>query len=348
MKIMIATRSAPLVLLRCVFASLPFACLPMTVVGAAESEAQTPATVSADATPVPRRSHIQPVGEIAMASRNPDTLGLRLTRATEVLRQQLSLARGAGLVVEDVIPGSVAEKAGFKQHDVLVLLDDQMLLLPEQLVALLEASTGTSIPECTLLRGGAKVTLQLGQPGRAEQPTLPTPSRPVAPTITAPTITATPTPPQPMARQQLAAKPATNSRLRAAASTLALVQPTQAEWSGQPTQAAVQALASTPAAGAGSSIVTAGRNTVIADETLIRHDPDFQIKLSRGNETRLVVLDPHGRILFNDEIDTPKHRSLVPAAVRQRVEDMERSLETATKRPVAEVGSLDVAPVEIR
>jgi hypothetical protein len=139
MKIMIATRTAPLVLLRCVFASLPFACLPMTVVRAAESEAQTPATVPADATPVPRRSHIQPVGEIAMASRNPDTLGLRLTRATEVLRQQLSLARGAGLVVEDVIPDSVAEKSGFKQHDVLVLLDDQMLLLPEQLAALLEA-----------------------------------------------------------------------------------------------------------------------------------------------------------------------------------------------------------------
>jgi len=343
MKIMTATRPALLVLLRCVFASLPIACLPMTVGHAAESEAQTPATVSADPTPAPRRSHIQPVGEIVVASRNPDTLGLRLTRASEVLRQQLSLARGAGLVVEDVTPDSVAEKAGFKQHDVLVLLDDQMLLLPEQLAALLEASTGNTAPECTLLRGGAKVTLQLGESGRAEQPKLSVASR-----LVAHTKATIPTTPAPMAHRQLAAKPATNSRLRAAASTLALVQPTATDRSGQPTPTAVQASASTPAGSAGSPIVTAGRNAVIADETLLRHDPDFQIKLSRGNDTRLVVLDPEGRIIFNDEIDTPEHRSLVPEAVRQRVEDMERSLEPPTKRPVAEIGSLDVTPVEVR
>ena len=60
------------------------------------------------------------------------------------------------------------------------------------------------------------------------------------------------------------------------------------------------------------------------------------------------VLDPHGQIVFNDEIDTPKQRSLVPEAVRQRVEEMEQSLETATKRPAVEIGRLDIAPVEIR
>ena len=338
MKIMIATRPTPLVLLRCVFASFPLACLPVTVGRAAEPESQTPVPVSAEAPQAPRRSHIQPVGEIAVTSRKPDTLGLRLTRASEVLRQQLSLARGAGLVVEDVIPDSVAEKAGFKQHDVLVLLDDQMLLLPEQLAALLEASTGTTPPACTLLRGGAKVTLPLGQASQTGQPTLPTPSKPIGP----PTMAAAPTP---AARRQLAAKPATNGRLRAAASTLALVQPAPTDRDGQPSAAAVQASASTPA---GSTVPKTVRTAAIADETLIRHDSDFQIKLSRGNETRLVVLDLHGQIVFNDEIDTPKQRSLVPEAVRQRVEEMEQSLETATKRPAVEIGRLDVAPVEIR
>jgi hypothetical protein len=338
MKIMIATRPTPLVLLRCVFASLPLACLPVTVGRAAEPESQTPAPVSAEAPQSPRRSHIQPVGEIAVTSRNPDTLGLRLTRASEVLRQQLSLARGAGLVVEDVIPDSVAEKAGFKQHDVLVLLDDQMLLLPEQLAALLEASNGTTPPACTLLRGGAKVTLPLGLVSQTGQPTLPTPSKPIGP----PTMAAAPAP---AARRQLAAKPATNGRLRAAASTLALVQPAPTDRDGQPSPAAVQASASTPA---GSTVPKTVRTAAIADETLIRHDSDFQIKLSRGNETRLVVLDLHGQIVFNDEIDTPKQRSLVPEAVRQRVEEMEQSLETATKRPAVEIGRLDVAPVEIQ
>jgi hypothetical protein len=52
--------------------------------------------------------------------------------------------------------------------------------------------------------------------------------------------------------------------------------------------------------------------------------------------------------MFNDEIDTPERRSLVPPDVRQRVEEMERSLEPVTKAPIAEIGRLDVLPVEIR
>lgn len=339
---MIATRPAPVVLLRCVIASLPFAFQPTTVGRAAEPEAQTPATVPADATPVPRRSHIQPVGEIATASRNPDTLGLRLTRASEVLRQQLSLARGAGLVVEEVVPDSVAEKVGFKQHDVLVLLDDQMLLLPEQLAALLESSTGTATPACTLLRGGAKVTLPLGKQAPTGRPALSPPALAVEPTTMATTSTAPARTPPPAARQT-AAKPPMTPRLRAPASMLALVQATQSDRLAQPLPGAVQVSASAPA---GSP--AAHRSPSVADETLVRHDADYQIKLSRGNETRLVVLDPHGRIIFNDEIDTPEHRSLVPPALRQRVDDMERSFEDVDTRPAVEIGRLDAAPIEVR
>jgi len=106
---------------------------------------------------------------------------------------------------------------------------------------------------------------------------------------------------------------------------------------------AVQVSASTPA-------VSPSRERAASptDETLLRHDADYQIKLSRGKETRLVVLDPHGRIIFNDEIDTPERRSLVPPAVRQRVTDMEKALETTTHGPIAEIGRLDTAPIELR
>ena len=277
---------------------------------------------------------------MAAASRHADTLGLRLARASDVLRQQLALARGAGLVVEEVAPGSAAEKAGFKQHDVLVLLDDQMLLLPEQLSALLEAANTTATPQCTLLRGGAKVTITLGAPPTSGQPSLATPSKLSGPSA----IAAAPTPARPTLPvvRQTAAKPSASPRLRAPASALALVQ---SDRPGQPTPATVQASANVPAA---SPAQAPGRTMAPADETLVRQDPDFQIKLSRGNETRLVVLDPHGRIIFNDEIDTPEHRGLVPGAVRQRVEEMEKSLESVANGPVAEIGRLDVPPIEIR
>lgn len=340
MKIMTSTRPATLVWLHMVSAlHVPSACLTWVCVtmAAAVAGETMPPQAAADATSAPRRSHIQPVGEVVAAAQHSDTLGLRLSRASEVLRQQLALARGAGLVVEAVTPGSAAERAGFKQHDVLVLLDDQMLLLPEQLAALLEAATGTTAPQCTLLRGGAKVTITIGEPRRNGQPSLPTPSSPVGP----PTIAAAPAPvrsPLPVVRQT--AKPSSSPRLRAPASALALVQPDRP---GQPTRATAPLSASSP-----SSAPSAARPAAPADETLVRQDSDFQIKLSRGNETRLVVLDPHGRIIFNDEIDTPDRRRLVPEAVRERVATMEKALEATVHGPTAEIGRLDISPVEIR
>ncbi|MFM8892642.1 MAG: hypothetical protein ACKOTB_13660, partial [Planctomycetia bacterium] len=91
----------------------------------------------------------------------------------------------------------------------------------------------------------------------------------------------------------------------------------------------------------------AARGTA-AEDVLLREDADFRIKLSRGKETRLVVLDPEGRTVFNDSIDSPEQRGLVPAAVRLRVEEMERSLDVDRRPPALEIGRLDVAPVEIR
>ena len=249
---------------------------------------------------------------------------------------------GAGLVVEEVTPGSTADKAGFRQHDVLVLLDDQMLLLPEQLAALLEASNGTTTPACTLLRGGAKVTIALGELRQTDKPTLSTPLNLGGQA----TVAAAPAPARPQlpAVRQTAAKPSASPRLRAPASALALVQPDRPV---QQSQTTVQTSATVPAS-ATLPAQPAGRQSLSTDETLVRHDPDYQIKLSRGNETRLVILDPHGRIVFNDEIDTPDHRRLVPQAVRQRVEEMEKSLESVANGPTAQIGRLDTAPIEIR
>ena len=87
-----------------------------------------------------------------------------------------------------------------------------------------------------------------------------------------------------------------------------------------------------------------GRVVRLAHETLLRQDSDYQIRLTGGDETRLVVTDTQGRIVFNDTIDTPERRSRMPVSIRGRVEEMERSLE---RKPV-EVGRLDAAPIEIR
>jgi hypothetical protein len=244
----------------------------------------------------PPRSHLQPAGELSAAEPADNEFGLRLERTSAVLRQQLALKRGAGLVVAEVLPQSRASRAGFAQYDVLVKLDDQLLLLPEQFAALVESAERDGPLECTVLRGGREVVIPLAGVPRRTGPV----AGPLRPTPTA---------------------------LKAA----------------------------TPSAfGDRNGARAADGMRRVAAETLLRQDADYQIRLTGGDETQLVVSEPSGRVVFNAAIDTPEARSRMPVAVRARVEEMERLLETAPRRPpaaerpAAEIGRLEVAPVEIR
>ena len=218
------------------------------------------------------RSHLEPAGGVTSGPPSFASLGLTLSRASAVLRQQLALTRGAGLVVEQVAAGSAAARAGFSQHDVLVRLDDQLLLLPEQFDALLESAEKDTPLDCTVLRAGREVVIPLAK------------------------------------RKVDAARPparaSTIGGLRPTASSLALVQQ------------------ATPKSGS----LEAAPLRRLADETLVRQDADYQIRLTAGDETRLVVSDPQGRVVFNAAIDTPEDRSRMPSSVRDRVVQMERML----------------------
>ena len=241
------------------------------------------------------RSHIQPVGEIAAAERSTPWAGLVTVRAPAVLREQFRLERGAGLVVEQVAPGCVAERAGFKRHDVIVAVDGQLLLLPEQFVTLLESSGDDAPLECRVLRGGVETMISLRH-------------------VPAPSTTAM-------------------GLLKPAESSLALVPRKPA---------AVATVMQLP------------------DGSLQQRDTDYLVKLTGGDEPKLIVQDGRGRIIFNGPIDTPEQRSLVPPEARSRMEGLERlvaqqhALKAATglaeraKPPKARIGALDIKPVEIK
>ncbi|MCE9631382.1 MAG: PDZ domain-containing protein [Planctomycetia bacterium] len=265
-------------------------------------------TLTAGANEQPR-SHLEPARGVPSGPRSSASLGLTLSRASAVLRQQLAVKRGAGLVVEAVAPESPAARAGFAQHDVLVKLDDQLLVLPEQLDALLAAAEKDVRLDCTIMRAGREVSIPLADGGVGAASRSP--------------------------------GTATRGGLRPAASSLALVQQSIAR----------------------NGPVDAGRLRRLADETLVRQDADYQIRLTSGDEKTLVVSDPQGRVVFNESIDTPEGRSRMPTAVQARVAEMERMLEgpsqpvaaaasppATTPKPAAraEIGSLDVKPIELR
>jgi hypothetical protein len=63
-------------------------------------------------------------------------LGLTASPPPAALRHQLKLADGTALVVDFVQPKSPADMAGIKQYDLLIKLNEQVLINPEQLAVL--------------------------------------------------------------------------------------------------------------------------------------------------------------------------------------------------------------------
>ncbi|MBX7165009.1 MAG: PDZ domain-containing protein [Pirellulales bacterium] len=105
---------------------------------------------------------------------SPFWLGVTCRPADDVLRDQLMLAEGEGLVVVHVAPGSPADKVGLKRHDVLLKAAGQPLHDPRELAAaVLDAGENDASVALTLLRGGKEQTLEV-KPAKREMPPLPT------------------------------------------------------------------------------------------------------------------------------------------------------------------------------
>jgi hypothetical protein len=87
-------------------------------------------------------------------------LGVATSPPTPIVREQLKLAHGMGLVVDVVEKQSPAEEAGLKQYDVLTKLGDQLLINGEQLAVLVRSKQPGDEVELTVVRGGESRTVK--------------------------------------------------------------------------------------------------------------------------------------------------------------------------------------------
>ncbi|MBE2215319.1 MAG: PDZ domain-containing protein [Opitutaceae bacterium] len=83
-------------------------------------------------------------------------LGLEVAPVDEALAAQLKLPPDHGLIVRFVVPDSPAAAAGVQKHDVLTRLDDQVLIAPRQLSALVRARKEGDAIKLTYVRAGAE------------------------------------------------------------------------------------------------------------------------------------------------------------------------------------------------
>ena len=87
-------------------------------------------------------------------------LGIATEPANAVLSDQLGLAKGTGLVVTMVSPGSPATDV-LKAHDVVVKLDDQVLIEQRQLAVLVRNHKEGDEVTVTYIRGGKENTAKV-------------------------------------------------------------------------------------------------------------------------------------------------------------------------------------------
>jgi hypothetical protein len=91
---------------------------------------------------------------------NQYRIGVTLAQADDVLRSQLRLADGEGLVITDVVADGPSAKAGLRKHDVLVKLEGKRLSTIEAFNAQIQEFKDRQIV-ATLLRGGKEISLEL-------------------------------------------------------------------------------------------------------------------------------------------------------------------------------------------
>jgi hypothetical protein len=103
---------------------------------------------------------IEPGSESRKAvKREVGWLGIGTEEASETLADQLGLQPGEGLVITYVAPDSPAAKAGLQKHDVLVKMDKQLTIYPEQLRKLVQMHKGGDAVDLEFYRSGQKQTL---------------------------------------------------------------------------------------------------------------------------------------------------------------------------------------------
>ncbi len=135
---------------------------PSTAAPVAQPNVQ-PAPPAAPAPPVPPAPPGQPHHEHMHDEDMPQGpvtfLGVETSHVPRVLSEQLGLPRGFGVVVDYVVPNSAAATAGLQQSDVIRLLNDQIILEPDQLGKLIRSySDGTTVT-LTILRKGQEMKL---------------------------------------------------------------------------------------------------------------------------------------------------------------------------------------------
>jgi hypothetical protein len=96
-------------------------------------------------------------------------LGVKVQDVGETLRDQLSLKENEGVLVTEVKPGSPGEKAGLKEHDILLKLEGKTVTDRWQFRADVLSALGKAEFDLEILRSGKKETIKVKSAVRKDE-----------------------------------------------------------------------------------------------------------------------------------------------------------------------------------
>jgi hypothetical protein len=264
-------------------------------------------------------------------------LGVGVEPVPHALADQLSLPDGFGVLVNFVVPGSAAQAAGIQPDDVLKMLNDQILVNPEQLSTLVRSYKEGQDVSVTAIRKGqeTKLTVKLkktaipegyehiGAPGRDGgddreymHPGMDRPERLERPRFDQAredgaedgARSGPPGPPAPPVRDIM-------RELRPELRQLG--EDTKQKVADQ-LQREITILRERDGASRSTKLD-------LQDARIVIRDDKGELELNSDNGKRsLTAKDPQGKVVFNGPVNTPEERKAVPADILPRLEKLEK------------------------
>jgi hypothetical protein len=140
-----------------------------------EAAGKTPLSLKLLRAGKPVTLDVKPVYRVTLASATDKEgavdyyIGVGVESIDDALRSHLGLPESKGLLANQIVPGSPAEKVGVKTHDILLDLGDKPLDSTETLIAQVQAAKGKATV-LKLLRAGKPLSITITPEPRKQEP----------------------------------------------------------------------------------------------------------------------------------------------------------------------------------